>query len=50
MRGEAKDFVVQVRFFQVSEEELERQRKQFHTGQISIKIEETTFSMRCVPS
>ena len=40
---------MQVRFFRVSEEELDRQRKQFHTGQVGIKIEETTFSMKCVP-
>ena len=40
---------MQVRFFRVSEEELDRQRKQFQTGQVGIKIEETTFSMKCVP-
>ncbi|KAK9817750.1 hypothetical protein WJX72_001615 [[Myrmecia] bisecta] len=36
----------QVRFVQVSEEELEVQRKQFANGQLALKIEEQAFSMR----
>ena len=39
-------FLQQVQFYEVSEEELAEQRKQFQTGQIQIEIEETTFSMR----
>lgn len=37
---------VQVRFFEVSEEELEKQRSAFSNGQLEIKIEQQQFSMR----
>jgi hypothetical protein len=37
----------QVRYHFVSEEELERQRAQFRNGQLAIKIEEQSFSMKC---
>ena len=37
---------VQVRFFEVSEEELEKQRSAFSNGQLKIKIEHQEFSMR----
>ena len=33
----------------VSEEELEKQRAQFRNGQLDIKIEEQSFSMKCAP-
>ncbi|KAK9905055.1 hypothetical protein WJX75_008745 [Coccomyxa subellipsoidea] len=36
----------QVKYEIVSEEELETQRKQFHNGQLQLKIEEQTFSMK----
>ena len=39
---------LQVRFFEVSEEELEQQRSAFSNGQLEIKIEQDNFSMRCV--
>lgn len=39
---------LQVRFFEVSEEELEKQRSAFSNGQLKIKIEEDDFSMRYV--
>lgn len=35
----------QVRFFEVSEEELVKQRQSFKDGQLAIKIEEETFDM-----
>ena len=38
--------VVQVKFFEVSESELEKQRSAFSNGQLQIKIEEQGFSMR----
>ena len=44
--GDTTLYMLQVRFHQVSEEELDKQRKQFHTGQLSIKIEEIKFSMK----
>ena len=37
---------VQVKFFEVSESELEKQRSAFSNGQLQIKIEEQDFSMR----
>ena len=37
---------LQVRFFEVSEDKLEKQRAAFSSGQLSIKIEEEQFSMR----
>ena len=37
----------QVRYELVPEEELEKQRTQFRNGQLALKIEETTFSMKC---
>jgi hypothetical protein len=37
---------IQVRFELVSEEELEVQRKQFASGQLKLKIEHQTFSMK----
>ena len=37
---------VQIKIFEVTEEELDRQRKGFANGLIAIKIEETTFSMK----
>lgn len=40
------DVVLQVKYEIVSEEELETQRKQFHNGQLQLKIEEQTFSMK----
>ena len=39
----------QVRFFEVSEAELETQRELFRTGRLQIKIEEVEFSMKCAP-
>ena len=39
----------QVRYEIVTEEELEEKRAQFRNGQLAIKIEETTFSMKCAP-
>lgn len=38
----------QVRFFEVSEAELERQRSAFSNGQLEIRIEEDNFSMKWV--
>lgn len=38
--------LVQVRFFEVSEEELEKQRSAFSNGQLRIRIEQQQFSMR----
>jgi hypothetical protein len=35
-----------VKFFEVSESELEKQRSAFSNGQLQIKIEEQDFSMR----
>ena len=40
------DVVLQVRFFEVSEGELEQQRAAFSSGQLKLKIEEERFSMR----
>lgn len=37
---------VQVRFFEVSEEELQKKRSAFSNGQLKIKIEHQEFSMR----
>ena len=39
-------FNAQIKFFEVTEEELDRQRKGFANGLIPIKIEETSFSMK----
>ena len=39
-------FIVQIKFFEVTEEELDCQRKGFANGLIPIKIEETSFSMK----
>jgi len=36
-----------VRFFEVSEEELQMQRELFRTGRLQIKIEDIDFSMKC---
>lgn len=41
--------LAQIKYEIVSEEELETMRKQFQTGQLQIKIEEQTFSMKCAP-
>ena len=40
--------MTQVRFFEVSEDELEKQRSAFSNGQLEIKIEEDNFSMKWV--
>ena len=45
----ARACMPQVRYEVVPEEELERQRTQFRNGQLAIKIEESTFSMKCAP-
>ena len=37
---------LQVKYEIVSEEELEKQRKQFRNGELEIKIEEEEFNMR----
>ena len=37
---------LQVKYEIVSEEELEKQRKQFRNGELKIKIEEEEFNMR----
>ena len=37
---------LQIKYEIVSEEELEKQRKQFRNGELSIKIEEEEFNMR----
>jgi len=37
-----------VKFFEVSESELEKQRSAFSNGQLQIKIEEQDFSMRYI--
>ena len=37
---------LQVKYEIVSEEELEKQRKQFRNGELDIKIEEEEFNMR----
>lgn len=38
---------LQVRFHEVSENELEEMRTKFRTGEMQIKIEDAQFSMRC---
>lgn len=37
---------MQIRFHLVSEEELDSQRKRFHTGQLDIRMENQTFNMK----
>ena len=42
----SESFSMQVRFFLVEEDQLAKMRKDFQTGELSIKIEESSFSMR----
>ena len=38
---------MQVKFELVSEEELEKQRKDFRNGELKLRIDEEEFNMRC---
>ena len=40
----------QVKFELVSEEELEKQRKDFRNGELKLRIDEEEFNMRCGPA
>ena len=42
--------VLQVKFELVSEEELEKQRKDFRNGELKLRIDEEEFNMRCRPA